>query len=156
LMGANGKFNTVIGIEKVPVAGRDLWKLDGVAARFTGEHPFLMADGSWGAFNKEAMDRELTEDNVTIVETNEGMFRVVGDMQYYDEKTVRQISNGDLGQTVDGKEIELSARIIKDKEEFVYTMFMDGNRTWNIEGIVISGLALTGENADLIEVEAVA
>jgi hypothetical protein len=147
-----GKINTVIGVEKVPVSGRKLYSLVGTDALFTGEHPFMMADGKWGSFDKQAMDQELVSDHISIVETQDGMFQIKGDFNSYDENTVTQIKNGDLGVNIQGESTMLSAIPTKVEEEFVYTMFMDGDRTWNIEGIVISGLALTGDNPQLVEV----
>ena len=153
IRGLDGTPNRVIGVEKVPVGGRKLWNLDGTTARFTGEHPFMLANGKWGSFDKVAMDRELSEDNLTVISTGKGNFRVVGDMATYDENTVTQIEQGDLGVDIHTNHIPLRAQITEEREAYVYTMFMSGNRTWNIEGIVISGLALTGENPRLIKLE---
>lgn len=151
LMGANGKTNMVIGIEKVLVGSRDLYRLNNTDALFTGEHPFLLPDGTWGSFDKKAMDRELTPDNITLITTKSGLFRVIGDMESYSDKTVKQLKNGDMGLDINGDSLPLTATLTDLHERFVYTVMMDGDRTWNIEGIVISGLALTGENPTLEE-----
>ncbi len=149
LMGANGETNRVVGVERVLVGKRTLFGLNSTDARFTGEHPFLMADGRWGAFDKEAMDREIFGgfENIVVIDSNK--FIVVGDLSSYDDSTVTQLENGDLGVDINGDHIPLSVVATEDKEEYVYTMLMDGSRTWNIEGIVISGLALSGESPRL-------
>ena len=149
LMGAYGKMNTVRGVEKVPVLGRPLLNLVGTEALFTGEHCFLLPDGRWGAFDKEAMDRELTAAHVTYVEADGKQYKIVGDMTNYNDESVTQIENGENGMLVNGDLVRLSTHATLFQEEFVYTMFMDGNRTWNIEGIIISGLAFTGDNPRL-------
>ena len=149
LMGAHGQMNKVLGVEKVPVNGRPLLHLDTTEALFTGEHCFLLQDGRWGSFNKEAMDRELAADHVTYVEADGKQYKIVGDMTQYNDESVTQIDNGAAGMLVNGDPIPLYAYTTTEQEEFVYTMFMGGNRTWNIEGIVISGLAFTGDNPRL-------
>ena len=150
LLGANGVPNEVLGIEKVPVGDRKLWNLEGTTSYFTGEHPFLLSEGGWGSFDKAAMDYEIFNEVPVIVETMDGMRKVVGDYSSYDDNTITQISYGASGQDIEGNVAPLNAIVTKEKEEFVYTMFMSGDRTWNVEGLIISGLALSGDNPKLV------
>jgi len=154
LMGANGSVNRVNGVEKVPVAGRVLWKLkDHDYVVFTGEHPFLLANGKWGAFNKAAMDNEIIKSFPTFVELKDGtMKQVIATPLEFTDDLVTQIKMGDLGQNIDGEDVRLDARYYESDEEFVYTFLMGETCTWNVEGTVVSGLALIGTDRELVDV----
>jgi len=91
----------------------------------------------------------LFNEHDVVIDVHGDLFNIVGDLSEYDEKTITQMSNGDLGQNVTGKHVEITTKLTTDNDEFVYSMFMSGDKTWNIEGVVISGLALTGKNTRL-------
>jgi hypothetical protein len=97
------------------------------------------------------MDAEIFGPWKTHVEAAEGFMQIDGDTSGYTDTTVTQLRNGDLGMNVNGQPFTLSAEILDDTEEFVYSFFMSGNRTFNVEGVVVSGLALTGENPTLVK-----
>ena len=73
-----------------------------------------------------------------------------GNYSQVDDNTITQISYGASGQDIEGNVAPLNAIVTEEKEEFVYTMFMSGDRTWNVEGLIISGLALSGDNPKLV------
>lgn len=152
LLGEFGLGNTVIGIDKTRVNGRNIWQLTGTSVRFTPEHPFRLANGAWGSFDKAALDLEmknLYDGEPQFIETAIGTQRVVRDLRNYNADSVSQIYSGDLGTLCSGEATPLHAVQTNDKEEFVYTFYMSGDRTWNVEDRVVSGMAM-GENLKLL------
>lgn len=152
LFGKDGEINTVLAVDKVPVGGRKLLKLVGTNVLFTGEHMFMMSDGRWGSFNKAAMDRELVGLKAGFIPTviiDDKPHTLHRNFDNYDENTVVQLSEGDCGVTVRGQRIRLSMVETDVKAEFVYSFLMSGSRTWNVEGIVVSGMAM-GDDIKLI------
>ena len=152
LLGTDGVANRVLGIEKSPSLTRTILCLDDMTTKFVGEHPFMMENGEWGAFNKELTDRGVANQRKTFVNANDKRYRVVVSAQNYNDDSVRQMENGTPIKTVSGTLLPINHFTTAEREDFIYTMLMDGDRTWNVGGYVTSGLALVGDDPRLEEV----
>ena len=152
IIGANGKANTVQGIEKSPSTTRTILCLDDMTTRFVGEHPFLMENGEWGAFNKELTDRGVALRKDTILESKGKQYKMLGGGRLHNDKSVTQITNGAFVKTVNGECLPINSFTTLEKEDFIYTVLMDGDRTWNVGGFITAGLAYLGDKIRLEEV----
>ena len=154
LIGYNGEINPVLAIDKVLLGSRSLWRLHNTSCKFTLEHPFKMFDGSWGAFDKDAIDKEIasvSEGGTIPVIVDGEEYLLHRDFSTYNSDTIAQIYNGAPGVDIHSQKVPLRIYPISDRDEFIYSFVMGGNRTWNAEGIIISGVAM-GENPRLEKV----
>ena len=150
LVGAHGDINTVLAIDKVVLGNRSLYQLKGTQALFTLEHPFLLSDGTWGAFDKRAIDHEI---EVILQKSNNSIDVIVDGEEYlfvrnfddWSQDVVKQIDNSMQGLDIHDNGVDLGIARTDVVEEYIYSFVMSGSRTWNVEGIVISGVALGSE-----------
>ena len=129
VIGEAGRVNRVTEIERVPLAGRKLFSINGSTPFVTAEHPFRTPTG-WGSFSPLATAHENPKLRVSVL--------TPGDRVMVFDAFVESVGNSDgaLATAViiapQFKEFELQTVEMSDgnPEDYVFNLLLDGNHTY--------------------------
>ncbi|MCB1860012.1 MAG: hypothetical protein KDI63_17210, partial [Gammaproteobacteria bacterium] len=136
VLGNNGSINRVREVEKVPLAERLLYRINGGRAFVTEEHPFMSTAG-WRSISPAATFRENAHLRVAPMRVGDSLLMFAG----YRElpgigvgATARQIAWEPAFEPVRVRAIDA---VEADPHESVYNLLLDGDNTYIADGYLV-------------------
>lgn len=132
--GEHGRINSVIGVERVPLAGRRLYSLNGSTHFVTAEHPFRTPQG-W-----KSLDPRMTaQENARLSVESLG----IGDRLVRGQPRPMPQSQGNLALApelelvFETQLLEVIESIAGEPGLTVYNLLLDGNHTYIADGFLV-------------------
>ena len=121
VLGMDGQYNTVTGVEVPPIGDRELYAFNGGNYFVTREHPFMLDTGQWASINPDATEEEQPGFG--------DKYGAVKSLQVGDTIVLKN------GGKMTLETIESRGRYTKTMP--VYNLLLDGNHTYYADGFLV-------------------